>query len=826
MKRRWPVFVLPVLMLALVGGVTYAASLGTTYTFEDGTAQGWHGSASTAIHYDSDSGVDCIGYYCWRANLTDNTHQFITTTYTIDTAGVYVFDAYLKRRGYARIVSRNDTLDGYGESENWYENDFDTVWRHRTTYMALITGTWDIGHESWSVLSARTFDHATLQYYGPLYNHAGGLVCDGGFAHYWYDNWDLDDPGGNSHYNTSFGHNSSYGTYDSRIGSFRLYAGDRLTTTIVVPAGAGTLSFSVRHGWNTTASAAYYLYTAAGALVDWKTAPACAGTWCTMSDSWGALAAGEYNLVFDGNSSSYIFLDSVTVSCSNPAVCTASGCVSSTSEAPEVELSWYGAWIYHPYEETDMWSVYQPYTITTWYGGAYDNYNIWRLRPGANVYPLATLDIVDVGVNGFGYYIDSRINAWPDVPSTTVRYEGLASVNVSAGQRINTDCPLGTVGPNVTLGQYHLLLYVEYDETPFNPVPYMTRYPDATMCSVTDSTAETTGPGAGEVPNQFLAVCQTCPVPTTWTNFGRWIAYLWCQIQNVVTCVLAEWANTIIGMQINGLTQAIASADNLQSRLNDLVGVNVLVLGRVVDTGAWMVEPANNGMGWLGGLATDALAFANSWITNVTDRWLYQVGQLENVIMAVSNVGNEIIIMDLESGGGSGTNLWDVLLALVSLLRDLLLAMLQLADTLLDFAGNLFELLLMILGGLTGGLESTDSIDLINFALTGSTDITELEEGEYEEFEIFEFDPGGGGGGEDEFEGTLCSAPAGAVWSVDGPTIAKGACWFIGGAILADTIAFASLIYYVLWAMVGGLIIGLLMWVLGQSPDALKGLFR
>ena len=767
-KRRWPVIVLPLAMLTLVAGVAYATSvIGTTYTFESGTAEGWTGSTGTAVGYHASP--YCIGSYCWFASLTDGTHQYITATYEIEDAGIYVFDGWLKRRGSHRFLSQSDDVDGYGVSSTYVQSTMDTVWYHKTTYMALITGTWEIGHESWGTVTSRTFDHATLNWYGDFYDHPGGLVCDGGFVGVYDDNWDLYDPGGDTYYSAHFGDGVDYGTYDDQLGSMRIHAGDRLTTTIYVPADAGDISLSYRHGW-TDAGVLYRLYSWAGALLDSNTNSACGGHWCTRTDTWGSLAAGYYNLVFTAVGEPG-FLDSVTVNCENTDVCYASDCVGAGSEEQPAEPQIWNlsAWIYHPYEQADLWSTYQGYTETSWYGGAYEDYTIWRLRPGAAVYPLATLDIVDVGVNGFGYYVDTRINAWPDVPSTTVRYEGLASVKVSAGQRINTDCELGTVGPNAALGQYHLLLYVEYNDTPINPVPYMTRYPDGTMCSVTDSTAETTGPGAGEVPDQILEVCQGCAVPTSWLNVGRWIAWLWCQVQNAFTCWLANWVNEIIVMQVMTLQRIIADADALQVRINDMVYVQVLNLRRLQDSGDW-----------LAGLTTDGVTYTAATWSDLGSR----IDNLGYIVMSFAG-GNTTYITE-----EAGTNLWDVLVGLsrlvtgvVDLLAGLIDGAFRVLIILLRLVSNIVNLLVMVITGLITGLAGeSEPADLVAAGINIS-DLTCTEAG---------------------------------AFAASGASPEKAACMFLTMLGLFDSVMTDSLFRLVPLLMVGILAIGLAFWVAGQ----------
>jgi hypothetical protein len=446
------------------------------------------------------------------------------------------------------------------------------------------------------------------------------------------------------------------------------------------------------------------------------------------------------------------------------------------------------AWLYYPYEEADAWSQYQTYSETSWYGDAYQNYWVWQMRPGASFYPLATLDIIDVGINSFGYYIDSRINAWPDVPSTTVRYEGLQTVNIAAGQRVGVNCKLGTVGPNPYLGgdPYHLLLYIEYDGDSYNPVPYMGKYPNPAMCVPTDpNSGETIGPGAGEVPSVIIETCQYCNPPASWTNFGRWIVWLECMIQNLFMCDLINWLNGIINMQIITLEQAYQSANALMGRFNDLVGVNVMILGRIGDTGDWLAEPVNGGLDWLDAAITGALSYSTGGMDDFGSR----IDNLGYIIMSYAGGGNTIIYQD------ASTNYWDVLVGIINLMSNVVDLFILLIDgiftiliTATNLIANIANLGLMLVTGVVTGITGTSQpSDLI----LGATNIT-----------------------------TLSCTETGAFADSE-PSQEKALCYVLTSIGLGNNIIDESAWRYFPAIAIGIMALGLAFWIMGQFQEIL-----
>lgn len=456
----------------------------------------------------------------------------------------------------------------------------------------------------------------------------------------------------------------------------------------------------------------------------------------------------------------------------------------------ETLIEWPGTVeLYYPYVTADYWSTYQTYSQTTWYGETYAGYTAFRLRPGAPVYPIATLGIEEVGVNQFGYYIDARINAWPDVLSTTVRYEGLQTVNVSPGQQVNANCELGTVGPNVTLGQYHLLLYTEFNGIPINPVPYMEKWPDGSLCIL--GLEETIGPGAGEVDNQVLAVCQACQAPTTWTNFGRWIVWLECMIQNLFSCWLITWFNGVINQQILALSWGMGAVEAVRLQLNSILGVQILSFDRLVAMGPWAAEPVTDGVSWLGGLFNGLTAWAGSLLEHVADRADALAARLDNlgyIIMSFAG-GSRIVYTYTEAG----TNFWDVLTAIVGVLDSvieflttLLAGAFDLISGLLRLITDVASLLLMVLTGLIGGFTGSTSGGDMGAIATGLDTVD-------------------------------CTASG--VWTSSGPSAGKAMCYFLAGLQQLDIVITRTPLVFMPGIVIGILAIVILLWVVSQFKE-------
>lgn len=368
---------------------------------------------------------------------------------------------------------------------------------------------------------------------------------------------------------------------------------------------------------------------------------------------------------------------------------------------------WEGDPLYYPYKEEDYWTTYQTYSDTTWYGDAYEHYVVFQLRPGANVYPVATLDILEVGVNSFGYYIDTVINVWPDVVSTTFRYEGFQSVTVSPGQRVGPNCSLGVVARNPYLGVYHLLIYMEYQSHYYNPVPYFSFWPNQAFCLPTDMDGNPVGPGSGEVPSLLLEVCQACNVPATWSNFGLWIVWLECMLQNIFLCQQITWFNGIIDTLILSLSQAYEASNALMGRFNNLVGVNVMTLGRLNDMGPWLATPVDNSLSWLDSLLNNGV----NYLTATWDDLASRLDNLGYIVMSFASGSQTVVYQD------PGTNYWDVLVeflrlqrGLVQLLMSLLAGMFNLITSILEIVSNLASLITMLVSGLLTGIFGAEGV--------------------------------------------------------------------------------------------------------------------
>jgi len=462
--------------------------------------------------------------------------------------------------------------------------------------------------------------------------------------------------------------------------------------------------------------------------------------------------------------------------------------ITGTNLVTQTTSTWgLNSWVYWPMQEYDLWSHYKTYTETTWYGDTYSKTNIWEVRPGASAFPIAPLNITDVGQNSFGYYIEANINAWPDVPSTTVRYDGLASVTVAPGQAVGPNCSLGKVAPNPYLGdRYHLILYTEFDGSPINPVPYMTAWPDQDLCVPIDPDGSPVGPGAGEVPSMILEVCQACQPPSTWTNIGRWIVWLECQLQNLWFCYLIVWFNQVIEAQYLAIQYALASGEGVRLQLNSLISVGVLIFQRLVDVSGWSAQLANNYLSWLAGSLGQVETFTTGMVT-------FAVGSMAQLGARMDNLGT--IIMN--SAGNSytyiynepGTNIWDVLAGLLGLVRDLVDGVLALLIMLVDFLLSLFDLLLSALLGLMAALSDTEAVDPIVLA-TGMDSLN-------------------------------CSQ--GGVWATPGASAGKTACFFLAGLNIVNyTIANTPLVWLP-YLVIGLLSLGLLLWTASQFKAILPG---
>lgn len=343
-----------------------------------------------------------------------------------------------------------------------------------------------------------------------------------------------------------------------------------------------------------------------------------------------------------------------------------------------------GAWIYYPLESYFDMGFYKTYSQTSQYGLPYNFYNVWETTPDAMAYSIAQLEIVDVGTNFLGYYVTARINAWPDVPSTTIKYEGLSSVEVSPGELVGGGCPVGRVSNRWEFGPdtYHLLLGVwfpTYDDDPFNPVPWMTRRPVAGACQVVP-------PGGGPDPTPgpgglWEPVCRDCPRPglADILSIGKWIDWLECAITNLILCWLVRILNTAIAF-IQGVWQvAVAFAGWIASQLNgvlDWLGSawNIMRIGltNIANSAIRVVMASGIVQSIWGGFQLAAIMFQQgvvllqvvfSWLLSLVDIFLQLGGLAKAFVEALLDVF-DVQAIDMfgfygfaESGGGAATGL-------------------------------------------------------------------------------------------------------------------------------------------------------------------------
>lgn len=417
-----------------------------------------------------------------------------------------------------------------------------------------------------------------------------------------------------------------------------------------------------------------------------------------------------------------------------------------------------GVRIYYPLTEGDQWAHYQTYSETTWYGNTYAYYNIWQTRPGAHAFAVTDLYIDGVSINQFGYVIDAHVwsNYW-NITSTTLRYEGLSSVNVAPGQLVGAQCDLGEVAYQTRLEQYQLLLYSTYPTTTqaFNPVPWMNLRPEYGVCLPVGDDELPPDPGLVE---QFpLEACAACSVPSSWSNFGQWIIWLACMLRNIYLCHVITWFNA-------------------------LIGVNVAGFGRLVDMGPWLGGLYNNGLTWTDGLFSGGIDYLAALYSDLTAR----ADNLGYIVM--SYAGGTTVYYTQQPG----TNLWD---ALVSFLRlqigfvDMLTALIDgffaLATALIDLTADLVQLLVLILSAAITGLTGSGSSDMIANA-TGLTTVDCTQTG---------------------------------VWATSGPSAGKAACYFLAGLQMVDIVLVQTPLAYLPYVIIGILALGLVFWMAGQFRE-------
>jgi len=228
------------------------------------------------------------------------------------------------------------------------------------------------------------------------------------------------------------------------------------------------------------------------------------------------------------------------------------------------EIDWgSAAWIYYPIESYFDLGYYKRMTTTetvdSAYGLPYHGYTVWQTFPDTMAYAIAPMEIIDVGTNFLGHYVTGQINAWPDVQSTTIKYEGLSSVEVAVGELVGAQCPIGRVAERWEFGSqtYHLLLGVFFpdEDTPYDPVPWMARRPSTGACQVVGDDDDPGG--GGTVPSVgnggiWEPVCEVCykPAAIEILQVGKWIDWLECSLRNLILCWLVRVINSIIAFVI------------------------------------------------------------------------------------------------------------------------------------------------------------------------------------------------------------------------------------------------------------------------------------
>lgn len=754
--KRYRRLLLPCILAAFLIGVLFLVAYAATNHISNPHFNGSTDWITSGSNYDGSVGHDNPGSMKFSYNA------WIRQDITITPTGIYSYCAW--SRGRDALNTKFDMqLFRPGDYSRWIANyrwnESCCSWIWRCEEVALDSGTsFRVEYYGYSTSGKGYIDDVSMTYSrAPVPIIENNLVANGEFIS-GLDGWS--DYNGGSVYNV-FRADEGYG----EIGLASVDAGAKWiehSFTIDV-TGTYTYGMWVNDINGSTVDVDLRIYEDGGGQVDALHFGYGTGIPWTHNSELTALDAGDYTIRVDPDNEAWI--DVVYV-------------MTETVEESEPPPEWSGsAWLYHPYLESDYWSHYQSYSETTWYGNEYEYYNVYRLRPGAYAWAIATLDIIDVGINTFGYYIDARINAWPDVPSTTVRYEGLQSVLVAPGQRIGAQCELGLVAPNIALGgHYHLLLYTEFDYNPINPHPYFGKYPNIGFCIPNDPTTGPIGPGAGEVASTLMPVCQGCHVPTTWTNFGRWIVWLECMIQNMFACWLVEWINGIIDVQILALQQAITSSDALICRFGDLMRVQVFALSRV----DWTVSYISDGTAWL-----------NGWIGYLVERYgdlAARINNLGYIIMSFS--GDRVSYIYNEAG----TNYWDVLVSIfgffgnmVDLFTTLVERILDLLIMMLDLVRELATLLIMLLAGFFSGIGGGGEADSDLLAFT--VNLTDLN-----------CTPSG------DFAGTEASPE-------------KAACYLMTGLGWMNAIVEESALSFLPAIIIGVLAIGLVLWIMSQFRE-------
>jgi len=562
--RRTIVLIILVVSLVGVVGVVYAADVFSNYGLGVAPACDFSGyTIVTGSEECTTTGINCtMGANDGSCIEGDTNVVEVKRTATITQSGVYYVSHYHRYGGGPWSIVITSSLGSAGQagtiSADWY-------WHTQGYYVGLddradFYATW---------IGTNRLDKLRLESQVDFASHDSGLICGGDVipdGDYW---WHLDGYGGPNYIDLDCGYSTAYpwddGEYSEYLGAVVVGSGQTITQGFtVVDAGTYTLTYACRAGNNTVTG---YIKQANGTIEITVPGGNCyADDWHDKAGS-DYLATGSYYVEF-ATSGGSVKLDNIAVECPSGVDC------STDCSIPEDGDGWgAGATVFYPLTGADDLGYYQVFSETTEYGLPYSGYNIWETTADATVYAIIPLQITEVGQNFLGYYVEAVNTGW-ETPSTTLRYEGLASVEttVSPGLLVGSQCPIGTVANRWEFGPdtYHFLLGVMYpdEETPYDPRPWMWLRPNPNAC-IPSGEPPGPEPGPGSL---WEPVCTDCVRPglADLLNIGKWVDWLGCTITNLILCWLVRLINTVIAF-IVGIWEIISYAIGWLASLFDLV---------------------------------------------------------------------------------------------------------------------------------------------------------------------------------------------------------------------------------------------------------------